>query len=122
MDRSTLIEKAPVVTAPIKHHVFVCTGKSCGAFGSEAVLEEFWKVLKEKGLLYGKRGSFEGSVLVTTCGSLGLCLVGPAVLVYPEGVWYYGVKTEDVEEIVEVHLIGGNPVERLLARHLPAPV
>ncbi len=120
MDRNTLIEKAPVVNAPLKRHVFVCTGKSCSSFGSEGVLETFWKVLADKSLLYGKRGSLEGSVLVTTCGSIGLCQVGPAVMVYPEGVWYYNVQPEDVEEIVEQHFLQNKLVERLLARHLPA--
>ncbi len=119
MDRAELIDKAPVVVAPLKRHVFVCTGKSCSSFGSEAVLETFWGVLAQKGLLYGKRGSWEGSVIVTTCGSVGLCQVGPAVLIYPDGVWYYGVQPQDVEEIAEKHLIGNKPVERLLARHLP---
>jgi (2Fe-2S) ferredoxin len=35
------------------------------------------------------------------------------VVVYPEGVWYGGVRTEDVQAIVDEHLIGGRPVERL---------
>lgn len=120
MDRTTLSEKAPVVDAPLIRHVFVCTGKSCSAFGSEAVLETFWKVLAEKGLLYGKRGSWDAPVIVTTCGSVGLCQVGPAVLIYPDGVWYYNVQPEDVEEIAEQHLVQGKIVERLLARQLPA--
>lgn len=119
MDRDTLIAKAPVVDAPLTRHVFVCTGTACSSFGSQAVLEKFWEVLAEKGLLYGKRGSLEGPVIVTTCGSVGLCQVGPSVLIYPEGVWYYNVQPEDVEEIAESHLIGNRPVERLLARHLP---
>lgn len=116
MVSETLAEKAPVITAPLTHHVFVCTGKSCGGFGSEAVLEAFWTELAEKGLLYGKRGSFEGSVLVTTCGSIGLCQVGPAVLIYPQGVWYYNVQPQNVKSIVEDHIIGGTPVEALLAK------
>lgn len=119
LDPETLIQKAPVVAAPLTRHVFVCTGKSCGAFNSEAVLEKFWEILAQKGLLYGKRGSWEGSILVTTCGSIGLCQVGPAVMVYPEGVWYYNVKPEDVEEIAESHFINNQPVQRLLARVLP---
>jgi (2Fe-2S) ferredoxin len=120
LDKGMLREKAPVVDAPLTRHVFVCTGKSCSANGSEAVLEMFWKVLAEKGLLYGKRGSLDAPVIVTTCGSIGLCQVGPAVVIYPDGVWYYQVQPEDVAEIAEEHLIHGRPVQRLLARHLPA--
>lgn len=110
--------KAPVVNANLKRHVFVCTGSSCSKRDSEATQNTFYKVLAEKGLLYGKRGSMDGTVMVTTCGSIGLCQVGPAVLIYPDGIWYYGVTPEDVETIAEEHLIYNKPVERLLAKRL----
>lgn len=118
MDATELALKAPVTQADIKTHLFVCTGKSCSSNASEATLEMFWEVLRERGLLYGKRGSKDGTVLVTTCGSMGLCQIGPAVMIYPEGVWYYGVTADDVAEIVDSHLIGGKPVEHLLAKKL----
>lgn len=117
LDPTELALKAPVTKANINTHVFVCTGTSCGKNNSEATLAKFWEVLAEKGLLYGKRGSMEGTVIVTTCGSVGLCAVGPAVLIYPAGVWYYNVEPDDVEEIVDQHIIGGHHVERLLAMH-----
>jgi (2Fe-2S) ferredoxin len=107
---------APVTQAPLKRHLFVCTGSSCTANGSQETLEAFWKVMAEKGLLYGKRGSLTGEVIVTTCGSVGLCAVGPAVLIYPEGIWYHRVTPEDVPEIVESHLIHNKAVSRLLAK------
>jgi len=109
--------KAPVTKANLNTHVFVCTGKSCSQNDSEATLAKFWEVLAGQGLLYGKRGTVEGTVIVTTCGSVGLCSIGPAVLIYPEGVWYYNVTPDDVSEIVSEHIIGGQIVERLLAYH-----
>lgn len=111
---------APVVSAPLQRHVFVCTGSSCASRDSQATLEAFWAVLAERGLLYGKRGSMQGTVIVTTCGSVGLCAVGPAVLVYPDGVWYHHVQPSDVPEIVDKHLIHNQPVKRLLALQLNA--
>ena len=116
----TMALKAPISQARLTHHVFVCTGVSCSSFDSQAVLEAFWAVLAEKGLLYGKRGTFESPVVVTTCGSVGLCQIGPAVLIYPEGTWYYGVRPEDVDEIVTEHVMGGRVVERLKALTLPS--
>ncbi|HEY9746721.1 MAG TPA: (2Fe-2S) ferredoxin domain-containing protein [Oculatellaceae cyanobacterium] len=115
LDPIALALKAPVTKANLKNHIFVCTGASCTRNQSELTLNRFWEVLAEKGLLYGKRGSMEGTVMVTTCGSVGLCTIGPAVLVYPEGIWYYGVSPDDVEEIVDSHIINGRPVERLMA-------
>lgn len=54
-----------------------------------------------------------GSVRVigTTC--LDACEAGVTLAVYPDDVWYGRVSTEDVEEIVESHFLGGDPVERL---------
>jgi len=115
LDPVELTLKAPVTKANIEAHVFVCTGASCSGKGSDDILSAFYSILAEKGLLYGKRGSIDGTILVTTCGSVGLCKIGPAVLIYPDGVWYYGVTPQDVPEIIEQHLIKGQPVERLQA-------
>lgn len=115
MDATELALKAPVTQAKLQMHVFVCTGSSCSKNGSEATLERFRDVLREKGLLYGKHGTPEGTVLLSKSGSMGLCAVGPAVLIYPQGVWYYHVTPDDVEQIVTDHLIEGRLVERLLA-------
>jgi (2Fe-2S) ferredoxin len=54
-----------------------------------------------------------GKALITNAGCMGPCSMGPVVVVYPEGVWYTKVKPDDVEEILESHIIGGKKVERL---------
>jgi (2Fe-2S) ferredoxin len=115
-DRAQLEKLAPVATAPIKRHVFVCNGKSCSAVGSAEVKAAFEKELGEKNLRYGKVSKGRnpaGPVVLTDCGSVGFCSIGTAVLVYPEGVWYAQVRAEDVGEIIEEHLEKGNIVERL---------
>lgn len=53
-------------------------------------------------------------IVGTTC--LGPCEVGAVVAVYPDDVWYGRLKVEDVEEIVESHLVGGDPVDRLILK------
>jgi (2Fe-2S) ferredoxin/ubiquinone/menaquinone biosynthesis C-methylase UbiE len=55
-------------------------------------------------------------VQITTCGSLGACERGPNLVVYPEGVWYSGVRLEDVGELVESHFVQGRPLDRLVNR------
>jgi (2Fe-2S) ferredoxin len=108
---------APVMAHPLQRQVLVCTAKSCVANGSEAVLEAFKVRLTSEQLLYHK-GNREGKVQCVTCGSVGFCAIGPAVLVYPDGVWYAHVTPEDVPEIVESHLKRGIPVERLVRKRL----
>jgi (2Fe-2S) ferredoxin len=59
-----------------------------------------------------KRSLFD-KIAVTNTGCLGPCGFGTSVLVYPEGVMYGKVTKEDVPVIVEEHLLGDKPVERL---------
>ena len=115
-DREKLEKLAPVARAPIKRHVFVCNGKSCTAVGSPEVKKAFESELQKSNLRYGKESKGRnpnGEIVLTDCGSVGFCSIGTAVLIYPEGVWYAQVCAEDVPEIVEKHLIGGEIVERL---------
>ena len=114
---------APVAAAPIRHHVFVCTGKSCSARDSAEVLEAFEADLKDRGLLFGREAKGKnphGSIIVTSCASVGFCSIGPAVMIYPDGVWYAQVKAGDVREIVEEHLLNNRVVERLALAKIPA--
>ena len=123
-DCDRLMELAPIATARIERHVFVCTGKSCSANESAAVLEAFGGELKSRGLQYGKisKGcSPEGTVVLTECGSVGFCAIGAAVMIYPDGVWYAQVRAKDVPEIVEEHIVNGRVVERLALMKLPTP-
>src|SRR2546429_9790752 len=114
---------APVITAPIRHHVFVCTGKSCSAVDSAEVKAAFERELLSRGMLFGKEKKGKnpkGSILVTECSSVGFCAIGAAVMVYPDGIWYAQVRAGDVAEIVEEHLMNGRVVERLGLLKVPA--
>ena len=95
---------------PFRFHLFACTQQkpegvpSCAASGSLAVLEALDR--ETQGLNH--------DVQLTTCGCMGLCDEGPVMVVYPAGVWYRHVQPADVSEIVDTHLRGGKPVERLV--------
>jgi (2Fe-2S) ferredoxin len=114
---------APIVGAPIQHHVFVCTGKSCSAVDSAAVKAAFERELLSRNLLFGKEKKGKnpkGSVVLTECSSVGFCAIGAAVMVYPDGIWYAQVRASDVAEIVEEHLVNGRVVERLALLRVPS--
>ena len=121
-DRDELEALAPVATAPIRYHVFVCRGKSCTAVGSAEVKAAFERQLTERGMLTGKAAKGKnpkGSIVLTECESVGFCAIGAAVMVYPDGVWYAQVRAKDVQEIIEEHLINGRVVERLALLKIP---
>ncbi len=88
------------------HHVMVCGGTGCTSSGSEKLCELFASEAEKQGIA--------DKVKVVRTGCFGLCALGPIVIVYPEGTFYSQVKAEDVAEIVESHLLGGEPVERLV--------
>jgi (2Fe-2S) ferredoxin len=96
-------------------HIFICTNErspddpkgSCAAKNSHAIAAKFKEELHLRGL--------RGKMRANKAGCLDLCELGPAVVVYPDGVWYKQVAETDVPEIVEAHLIGNCPVERLRA-------
>ena len=86
---------------PFRLHVFVCDQR-----GSGEVLEALRREIENQWL--------EDEVLITTCGSLGLCEHGPILIVYPEGIWYSEVRPQDMGEIVRSHFQDGIPVARLV--------
>ena len=88
-------------------HVFVCTsGETCPLQGDT---EAYVKALRA-GVQKANR---QGDVRVNKAGCFSQCGHGPMVVVYPEDVWYAGVQASDLEEILNSHIIGGAPVERL---------
>jgi (2Fe-2S) ferredoxin len=97
-------------------HFFVCTFDrpdgargSCGGGGAHALLS------KMQAALFSRPELWE-SVMVTQAGCMGLCTAGPAMVVYPEGVWYVGVGPAEADEIIAEHLYEGRVVERLVYR------
>ncbi len=98
---------------PYERHVFVCENLRpdgdprgcCAEKGSAEIRARLKAGVKEAGL--------EGRVRINSSGCLDQCACGPTIVVYPEAVWYGGVRLEDTDEILRSHLVEGRPVERL---------
>ena len=91
-----------------RSQVLICGGTGCTSSGSAELIRLFEEKIKEVGL--------EKEVKVVRTGCFGLCEMGPVVIVYPEGAFYSHIKAENVEEIVNEHLLKGRIVRRLLCR------
>ncbi len=89
-----------------KRHVVLCGGTGCISSNSNEITEKFKVLIKEKNL--------EDKVTVNQVGCFGFCSQGPFVKIYPEDTLYRLVGLDDVEEIVEKDLIGGEIIDRLL--------
>ena len=92
-------------------HVFFCTNlrtdgsACCQRYDAQALRDYAKQRSKELGL---------AGVRMNTAGCLDRCAEGPVLVVYPEGVWYTYLDREDIEEIIQEHLVNGRIVERLL--------
>ncbi|MCQ2270357.1 MAG: NADH-quinone oxidoreductase subunit NuoF [Bacteroidales bacterium] len=92
--------------ANYKYHILICGGTGCHASQSAQIKENFVQILKEKNL--------ENDVQIVGTGCFGFCEKGPIVKVLPDNTFYVQVKPEDVEEIINEHIVKGRKVERLL--------
>ena len=95
-------------------HIFICgnqrpPGAPRPCCDPEA-RAELQKSFKEKLAALG----LKGKVRANQSGCLDQCEHGPNLVVYPDAVWYGGVTLADVDEIIESHILGGKPVERLM--------
>jgi len=101
--------------AKFEKQIFICTNHRpagnprgcCDPLGNAALHGAFKEKLKQRGIPNSK-------VRANKAGCLDQCEVGPTVVVYPDAVWYGGVTLADIDEIVNSHIVGGRPVERLL--------
>ncbi len=96
-----------------ERHVFCCTNLRvkghrrgcCSEKGSVELRNYLKKRVKESGL---------AKLRVNASGCLDRCELGPTMVIYPEGVWYGYETHDDLDEILQVHLIEGGRVERLM--------
>jgi (2Fe-2S) ferredoxin len=96
-----------------KHHVFFCVnqrddgGQCCQDCGAMEMRNYAKKRCKELGI------HTKGGVRINSAGCLNRCSEGPVIVVYPEGTWYTYVDQEDIDQIIDDHLLKGNVVKRL---------
>jgi (2Fe-2S) ferredoxin len=92
-------------------HIFICANqktegkKCCGEAKGMELVEKFREALKAKGL--------QTSVRAQRAGCLDACSFGPSMVIYPEGTYYGNVSIDDVERIIEQHIVNNQIVQEL---------
>ena len=93
-----------------RHHVLVCRGPRCSAQGADDTADAIDASL-------GRHGLGDDDVLVTQTSCLFPCNQAPVVVVHPDDSWYGSVDAEGAAAVIDEHVVGGRPVERLRLPH-----
>lgn len=91
---------------PLAKHVLVCTNADCAEKGSVPLIAALRRSVKDAGR--------ERDIKVTRTLCMGRCGEGPTMAIYPDGIWYRGVKETDAQEVVDEHLLNDRLVSRLV--------
>lgn len=109
----------PIVKPKIgdyRRHLLICTGPRCTQQGeSQALFDSLGEKFKAAGL---NEGALRVKRSRVSC--FAACKGGPVMCVQPDGVWYYDVTPDNMDRIIDQHLVGGQPVEELVFHRGPA--
>lgn len=102
-------------------HIFICVNQraanaprlSCGEAHGLEIVDAFKKKLKEKEISLKLRAQ--------RAGCLEICDYGQTIVIYPEGTFYVGVEVNDVDEIIEEHIVNNRVVQRLVLDRTKPP-
>jgi (2Fe-2S) ferredoxin len=97
-----------------EHHVFCCTNQRDAGHPRGCCLDRGAGPLRDYMKAACKR--FGKKIRINSAGCLDRCELGPVMAIYPEGVWYTYENESDIDEIIQVHLVDGRRVERLMLR------
>ncbi|MCW5602207.1 NAD(P)H-dependent oxidoreductase subunit E [Nitrosomonas sp.] len=94
-------------------HVFFCinqreNGEACCNDHNAQAMRDYAKERIKALNMSGK-----GKIRINNAGCLDRCSEGPVIVIYPDDIWYTYVDQEDIDEIIDEHLINGRPVDRL---------
>ncbi len=98
-----------------RRHLLICTGPRCAREGeSQALFDSLGEKFKAAGLDAGER-----RVKRSRVSCFAACKGGPVMCVQPDGTWYYNVTPQNMDRIIEDHLVGGQAVEELVFHQGP---
>ncbi|MCT4545039.1 MAG: NADH-quinone oxidoreductase subunit NuoF [Vallitalea sp.] len=93
-----------------KYHILVCSGTGCTSSKSQLILKKLEKEIIKRHL--------QDKVKVFKTGCFGFCKLGPIIVIHPDRTFYCRVELEDVDNILEEHIVNHKVVEKLLYKSI----
>ena len=105
-DLNLLREVAKAKMEGYEQQILICGGTGCTSSGSIKLYEKLLSEIARHGL--------ENKIAVIKTGCFGLCALGPILITQPDGCFYANLEMEHIPEIIEKHIIGGEPIREYL--------
>ena len=100
-----------------QRHIFLCCDQSKPKCCDSEIGLASWDFLKARLSELGL--SENGGILRTKANCLRVCLHGPIAVIYPEGIWYHSMTKENLERVIQQHLIRGKVVQEFAFARKP---
>lgn len=115
-------DKLPLIAEKLgighyQRHVLLCAGPDCC---TPDVGQAAWAALKDE--LKNRKLSLSvepNACYRTKASCMRVCIHGPIVVVYPEGVWYHGMTADRIPRFVQEHLVGDRPIDEWIFARNP---
>lgn len=96
-------------------HILVCIKERAEEHPRGCCMENGGMDIRKRFVQLVNQYGLKGKVRANKTGCLDVCEIGPNVVIYPDNIWYTGVKVEDVDEIFERSVLNNEVVDRLVA-------
>jgi (2Fe-2S) ferredoxin len=96
----------------MEYHLFLCADQTKPKCCDKDLGLAVWEYLKGRLIEL----NLEKRVGRTKANCLRLCMDGPILVIYPQGIWYKNVTIEVLERILQEHIFGGKIVEEFVIR------